>query len=71
MFNGKYVKKKALGKVNDITVELGHYVVDGHVYDDKVYVFNHYTKAGKKASQVIAKFSIDDAREIAKILAKV
>lgn len=39
-----YTKVQDLGKIGDKTVEIGHYIVDGKVMPDKVYMVNHFTR---------------------------
>ena len=50
-----YTKVQDLGKIGDKTVEIGHYIVDGKVMPDKVYMVNHFTrKNGTEDSKATA-----------------
>lgn len=64
-----YTKVQDLGKIGDKTVEIGHYIVDGKVMPDKVYMVNYFTtKNGNKYSKVTAICAIGEAKEIGKLL---
>ena len=67
-----YTKVQDLGKIGDKTVEIGHYIVDGKVMPDKVYMVNYFTtKDGNKYSKVTAICAIGEAKEIGKILMEI
>ena len=67
-----YEKKQDLGKIGDKTIEIGHYIVDGKVMPDKVYMVNYFTrKNGTEDSKATAICSVADAKEIGKILVEV
>lgn len=67
-----YEKVHDLGKIGDKTIEIGHYIVDGKVMPDKVYMVNYFTrKSGTKDSKAAAICSVTDAKEIGKILVSV
>ena len=67
-----YEKIQDLGKIGDKTVEIGHYIVDGKVMPDKVYMVNHFTrKNGNKDSKATAICAIGEAKEIGKLLMKI
>ena len=67
-----YTKVQDLGKIGDKTVEIGHYIVDGKVMPDKVYMVNHFTrKNGTKDSKATAICAIGEAKEIGKLLIEV
>lgn len=67
-----YTKVQDLGKIGDKTVEIGHYIVDGKVMPDKVYMVNHFTrKNGSEDSKATAICAIGEAKEIGKLLIKV
>jgi hypothetical protein len=64
-----YTKVQDLGKIGDKTVEIGHYIVDGKVMPDKVYMVNHFTrKNGTEDSKATAICAIGEAKEIGKLL---
>ena len=64
-----YTKVQDLGKIGDKTVEIGHYIVDGKVMPDKVYMVNHFTrKNGTEDSKATAICAIGEAKEIGKPL---
>lgn len=53
-------------------VEIGHYIVDGKVMPDKVYMVNHFTrKNGTEDSKATAICVIGEAKEIGKLLIEV
>lgn len=63
-----YTKVQDLGKIGDKTVEIGHYIVDGKVMPDKVYMVNHFTrKNGTEDSKATAICAIGEAKEIGKL----
>lgn len=67
-----YTKVQDLGKIGDKTVEIGHYIVDGKVMPDKVYMVNHFTrKNGSEDSKATAICTIGEAKEIGKLLIEV
>ena len=67
-----YTKVQDLGKIGDKTVEIGHYIVDGKVMPDKVYMVNHFTrKNGSEDSKATAICAIGEAKEIGKMLVEV
>ena len=67
-----YTKTKELGKVNDATIEVGHYTVDGKQMPDKVYMVTHFTrKNGSEDSKATAICSVADAKEIGKLLMEI
>lgn len=67
-----YAKVQDLGKIGDKTVEIGHYIVDGKVMPDKVYMVNHFTrKNGSEDSKATAICAIGEAKEIGKLLIEV
>lgn len=67
-----YTKVQDLGKIGDKIVEIGHYIVDGKVMPDKVYMVNHFTrKNGTEDSKATAICAIGEAKEIGKLLIEV
>lgn len=67
-----YTKVQDLGKIGDKTVEIGHYIVDGKVMPDKVYMVNYFTrKNGSEDSKATAICAIGEAKEIGKLLMEV
>lgn len=67
-----YTKVQDLDKIGDKTVEIGHYIVDGKVMPDKVYMVNHFTrKNGTEDSKATAICAIGEAKEIGKLLIEV
>ena len=67
-----YTKVQDLGKIGNKTVEIGHYIVDGKVMPDKVYMVNHFTrKNGTEDSKATAIWAIGEAKEIGKLLMEV
>ena len=67
-----YTKVQELGKIGNKTVEIGHYIVDGKVMPDKVYMVNHFTrKNGTEDSKATAICAIGEAKEIGKLLMEV
>lgn len=65
-----YTKSKELGKLSDtITVEVGHYTVDGKEMPDKVYLVNHFKrKNGSNDSKATAICKISEAKQLGEIL---
>ena len=67
-----YTKVQGLGKIGDKTVEIGHYIVDGKVMPDKVYMVNYFTrKNGSEDSKATAICAIGEAKKIGKLLMEV
>lgn len=67
-----YTKVQDLGKIGDKTVEIGHYIVDGKVMPNKVYMVNYFTrKNGSEGSKSTAICAIGEAKEIGKLLMEV
>lgn len=67
-----YTKVQELGKIGDKTVEIGHYIVDGQVTTDKVYLVTNFTrKNGNGESWERAICAIGEAKEIGKLLMEV
>lgn len=67
-----YTKVQDLGKIGNKTVEIGHYIVDGKVMPDKVYMVNHFTrKNGTEDSKATAICAIGETKEIGKLLMEV
>ena len=67
-----YTKVQDLGKIGDKTVEIGHYIVDGKVMPDKVYMVNLFTrKNGNEDSKATAICAIGEAKEIGKLLMEI
>lgn len=67
-----YNKVKELGIVDKVTVEVGHYTVDGKVMPDKVYLVNHFTRRnGVEDYKATAICSVSDAKAIGKLLMEV
>lgn len=67
-----YTKVQDLGKIGDKIVEIGHYIVDGKVMPDKVYMVNHFTrKNGSKDSKATEICTIGEAKEIGKLLMEI
>lgn len=67
-----YTKVQDLGKIGDKTVEIGHYIVDGQVTTDKVYLVTNFTrKNGNGENWERAICAIGEARELGKLLMEV
>lgn len=67
-----YTKVQDLGKIGDKTVEIGHYIVDGKVMPDKVYMVKYFTrKNGSEDSKATAICAIGEAKEIGKLLMEI
>lgn len=63
-----------IGKANEAhkTIEVGHFVVDGKVNADKVYLVDHFFKRdGSMSSKANALCKVDEAKEIGKLLAQI
>lgn len=73
----KYVVTKVVGTVgkeNEVhkTVEVGHFVVDGNAYEDKVYIVDHFFKRdGSIDTKANALCKLSEAQEIGKLLTKI
>lgn len=64
-----YNKVKEIGKIENNTVEIGHYTVDGKQMPDKVYMVTHFKRRnGSEDSKASAICSVDQAKELGKIL---
>lgn len=64
-----YKQTKKLGKVNNATIEIGHYTVDGKQMPDKVYMVSHFTRRnGEEDSKATALCQVADAKAIGKLL---
>lgn len=67
-----YAKVQDLGKSGNKTVEIGHYIVDGKVMPDKVYMVNHFTRRnGSEDSKATAICAIGEAKEMGKLLMEI
>lgn len=67
-----YTKVQDLGKIGDKTIEIGHYIVDGQVTTDKVYLVTNFTrKNGNGESFERAICTIDEAKELGKLLMEI
>ena len=68
-----YELTKEVGKVNEnSTLEIGHFVVDGKVNADKVYLTTKFTRRnGSEDSSHTAVCSVADAKAIGELLMKV
>ncbi len=67
-----YEKVQDLGKIGESNVEIGHYIVDGKVMPNKVYMVNYFTrKNGNKDSKATAICGIGEAKEIGKLLMEI
>ena len=67
-----YTKVQDLGKIGDKTVEIGHYIVDGKVMPDKVYMVNHFTRRnGSEDSKATAICAIGEVKEMGKLLMEI
>ena len=67
-----YSKTKEIGKLDNATVEIGHYTVDGKEMADKVYLVTSYTKKdGTEHSKATAICIVAEANELGKLLQKV
>lgn len=67
-----YNKVTEIGELGDASVEIGHYIVDGKQMADKVYLVSHFTrKNGNDESKATAICTVDQAKELGKILQSV
>ena len=67
-----YNRTKEIGKVGNATVELGHYTVDGKQMADKVYLVTGYKKKdGTEKSRINAICTVDEAKELGKLLMEI
>lgn len=67
-----YEKVQDLGKIGDKTVEIGHYIVDGRVTTDKVYLVTNFTrKNGKGENWEKPICAICEAKELGKLLMEI
>lgn len=66
-----YTKVKELGKVDNLTVEIGHYTVNGKESADKIYIVKHFErKDGTLDDRATAVCDLNQAKEIGKLLEK-
>lgn len=65
-----YNKTKEIGKLEEnVTVEIGHYKVDGKNMPDKVYLVSHFTrKNGIEDSKATAICKVENAKQLGKLL---
>ena len=64
-----YSKTKEIGKLGDASVEIGHYTVDGKQMADKVYLVAGYKKKdGTEKARINAICTVDEAKELGKLL---
>lgn len=64
-----YSKVCDLGELGDASVEIGHYIVDGKQMADKVYLVAGYKKKdGTEKSRINAICTVDEAKDLAKLL---
>lgn len=64
-----YNKVAEIGKLGDQSVEIGHYTVDGKQMADKVYLVASYKKKdGTEKSRINAICTVDETKELGKIL---
>lgn len=67
-----YEKVRELGKIGESSVEIGHYMVNGQVTTDKVYLVTNFTrKNGKEENWERAICSVVDAKELGMLLMEV
>ena len=67
-----YTKVQDLGKIGESNVEIGHYLVNGQVTTDKVYLVKNFTrKNGKEENCERAICTIGEARELGKLLMEI
>ena len=67
-----YTKVQDLGKIGESNVEIGHYLVNGQVTTDKVYLVKNFTrKNGKEENWERAICTIGEAKELGKLLMEV
>lgn len=64
-----YNKTKEIGKLMIVTVEIGHYKVDGKDMPDKVYLVKHFArKNGTEDSKATAICKVEDAKQLGEVL---
>lgn len=65
-----YNKTKEIGKLEEnVTVEIGHYKVDGKNMPDKVYLVSHFTrKNGIEDSKATAICKVENAKQLGELL---
>lgn len=64
-----YNKVKEIGKINDLLVEIGYYMVDGRKTQEKVYLVQYYThKNGEEDSIEHAICKVEDAKQLGELL---
>lgn len=65
-----YKKIKEIGKLEEnVTVEIGHYKVDGKNMPDKVYLVSHFKrKKGTEDSKATAICKVEDAKKLGELL---
>ena len=67
-----YSKVKEIGRLGDQSVEIGHYTVDGKQMADKVYLVAGYKKKdGTEKSRINAICTVDEAKELGKLLMEI
>lgn len=67
-----YSKVKEIGRLGDQFVEIGHYTVDGKQMADKVYLVAGYKKKdGTEKSRINAICTVDEAKELGKLLMEI
>ena len=67
-----YSKVKEIGRLGDQSVEIGHYTVDGKQMADKVYLVTGYKKKdGTEKSRINAICTVDEAKELGKLLMEI
>lgn len=73
----KYVTTKEIGVIGDVnsdhlSVEVGHYIVDGKTMSDKVYLMTHFIKRdGTMDSKANSLCQIDEAKAIGELLIQI
>lgn len=68
----KYSMTRMLGTVDNDTVEIGHYTVDGQVMPDKVYRVSRFTrKNGAEGSRASVVCTLSQAAELGRLLLSV
>ena len=65
-----YNKTKEVGKLKEnVTVEIGHYKVDGKDMPDKVYLVKHFArKNGTEDSKATAIYKVENAKQLGELL---
>ena len=65
-----YNKTKEIGKLEEnLTVEIGHYKVDGKDMPDKVYLVSHFKrKNGTEDSKATAICKVEDTKKLGELL---